>query len=425
MRTIFTRFCCSLLLLSLPALAAAQAAAFASPLSSAAGTSVSNVVLADMNLDGRLDVVTTNPSDNVVSVLLGLGNGRFAAPLDAPAGVPEGPLAVGDVDRDGKPDVVLASDGGISVMFGTGTGGFRSLGVITSSPSRNMVRLADFDRDGYLDVMTGRHVKFGNGNTFPGTAITIDTASTQPTDAAIADLNADGYPDLIIANQFAATVSVNLNTTNRGFYARFDYGTGMTPGTVSVGDVNSDGRLDVAIGDLLTLRVFPGSGTGTLLPPFVINQQPLSVGTPRHVVLADANGDGRLDIVNNSGVLLGNGVGDFGPASNVTQGLYQFAVADFNHDARPDLVASRVSSEGGFVDVALNTSSFTPAGSFAAPLDTPTLFNVDWLALAPMSRDANLDVITARSGNPMTGAPGTVVIHLGTGSGTLRTVRRV
>ena len=134
--------------------------------------------------------------------------------------------------------------------------------------------------------------------------------------------------------------------------------------------------------------------------------------------MADANGDGRLDIVNNSGVLLGNGVGDFGAASNVTQGLYQFAVADFNHDARPDLVASRVSSEGGFVDVALNTSSFTPAGSFAAPLDTPTLFNVDWLALAPMSRDANLDVITARSGNPMTGAPGTIVVHLGTGSGT-------
>ena len=90
MRTIFTRFCCSLLLLSLPAPAAAQAAAFASPVSSAAGTSVSNVVLADMNLDGRLDVVTTNPSNNVVSVLLGLGNGRFAAPLDALAGYRKG-----------------------------------------------------------------------------------------------------------------------------------------------------------------------------------------------------------------------------------------------------------------------------------------------------------------------------------------------
>jgi hypothetical protein len=162
---------------------------------------------------------------------------------------------------------------------------------------------------------------------------------------AVADVNDDGHPDLIVANVDSNTVSVLLGNGNGTFQAAQNFATGKFPASVAVADVNGDGHLDLVTaneGDN-TVSVLLGNGNGT----FQAAQNFATDARPDAIAVADLNGDGLPDLVsvNEDGytvsVLLGKGNGTFQAARNYRNASDQYcvAVADVNGDGLADVVS--------------------------------------------------------------------------------------
>ncbi len=194
---------------------------FQAPLTFALGLRSSSVAVADLTGDGKPDIVVGDFANHTVGVLLGNGDGTFQNEQTVAAGVYPFSVAVGDVNGDGKPDLVVASVLGISVLLGNGDGTFQGPVTITSiSPSS--VAVADVNGDGKLDLVTGTYtstpvsVLLGNGDGTFQNPQTIADGLTQVYGrfVAVADLNRDGKPDVVVSG---GSVSVLLNTANGDF----------------------------------------------------------------------------------------------------------------------------------------------------------------------------------------------------------------
>src|SRR5580765_816938 len=119
------------------------------------GSFPTSVAIGDLNRDGKLDLAVADQGINMVSVLLGNGNGTFGPKTDFATGGTPWPVAIGDVNRDGKPDLAVAnySSNSFSILLGNGDGTF---GPKTDTPSVNApetIALGDLNRDGKLDVV--------------------------------------------------------------------------------------------------------------------------------------------------------------------------------------------------------------------------------------------------------------------------------
>jgi hypothetical protein len=191
----------------------------------------------------------------------------------------------------------------------------------------------------------------------------------------VGDFNHDGSPDLAVANAGVNDVSVLLGNGSGGFGSVANFSVGLDPGSVAVGDFNHDGNLDLAVGNFVsgTVSVLLGNGSGGFSTP-----TNLSVGTfVAAVAIGDFNRDGNLDLaVTNGGinssvvsVLLGNGNGGFGSATNfpLGSGGGSLAVGDLNHDGGLDLAVANISLNS--VSVLLNQTPSPPRPS--PPTTTP------------------------------------------------------
>jgi hypothetical protein len=208
--------------------------------------------VADLNGDGRPDLVTANRDSNTVSLLLGQGNGTFQA-KEHDVGNGPASVAVADLNGDGHPDLVTANfdSSDVSLLLGQGDGTFQ----------------------------VGQRFAVGNG----------------PAAVAVADLNGDGRPDLVTANFDSSDVSLLLGQGNGTFRAEERFAVGFRPASVAVADFNGDGRLDLVTAnrDADTVSVLLGQGAGTFRA-----EERFAVGVrPASVAVADFNGDGRLDLV--------------------------------------------------------------------------------------------------------------------------------
>ncbi|MEH2264286.1 FG-GAP-like repeat-containing protein [Nostoc sp.] len=279
-----------------------------------------SVTVGDFNADGKLDLAAANIDSNNVSVLLGNGTGGFGTATNFSVGNNPYSVTVGDFNGDGLLDLATANidSNNVSVLLGNGTGGFGTPTNFTVGNSPRSVTVGDFNGDGKLDLAAANidsnnvSVLLGNGTGGFGTATNF-TVGANPFSVTVGDFNGDGLLDLAAANISSNDVSVLLGNGTGGFGTATNFSVGTTPFSVTVGDFNGDGKLDLAAANVnsYNVSVLLGNGTGSFgtATNFSVSTTPT---TPTSVTVGDFNGDGLLDLAaanidsNNISVLLNN-----------------------------------------------------------------------------------------------------------------------
>jgi hypothetical protein len=332
-----------------------------------------SIAIADVNHDGKLDIIVANTFDGTVSVLLGDGKGHFtpAAGSPFPCGKSPNDIATGDFNGDGNIDLVIANTETpfLTILLGDGKGGFapspHSPFDTHSYPHVHGVAVGDFNGDGKLDVVTDSwgHNEIlmflgdGKGNLIlPGQA--FRTGKRPYERLRSADFNQDGKPDVVTTDLDENAVSILLGDGHGGLHDApgSPFPAGRAPWAVAVDDMNHDGNLDLVIvpyaPDVPDLKdvgvtVLLGDGKGGFRK---MSGSPFSLAGcegPDRVATGDMNGDGLRDIVvtcaqNNRLMLyLGSRDGGFTIATrNVQTGWAGVAVADLEGRGKDDIVVS-------------------------------------------------------------------------------------
>jgi FG-GAP-like repeat/Bacterial Ig-like domain (group 3) len=335
-------------------------------------TSSGPVVVADVNDDGKPDVVVGNAGSSTVSVLKGNGDGTFQSPVRYNVGEQVESIAIKDVNGDGKLDIVVATyveagnpnSGGVAVLIGRGDGTFQPVVTYSSGGYAAMwVAVTDVNDDGHPDLIvvnacpnyadcnnapaSAVGVLLGNGDGTFQPPIVSSTPRTTTQWPAVGDLNGDGKTDLALP--LNSGLGVLLGNGDGTFQSPVIYSPGGYAGPVAIGDVNGDGKPDLVEGVYCTpmcgstaVGVLLGNGDGTFQPPVLSSLDINDVF--ESIAIEDLEGDGKPDVViatYGAGlVLLGNGDGTFQESAEYVTGLKNAwaTVADLNADGKPDLV---------------------------------------------------------------------------------------
>jgi hypothetical protein len=270
------------------------------------GNRALSVAIADLNGDGKPDLVVLNdltppvPCASLcsnVSVLLGRGDGTFQPAVTYSSGNQIGyNVVIADLNGDGKPDLVV-SGSRVSMLLGRGDGTFQP--AATFGPDTRTAAVADVNHDGIPDIVAACDfsvcVLLGNGDGTFQPAVTYDSGGTQPESIAVADLNGDGNPDVVVTNYMSANIGVLLGNGDGTFQPAVTYGTGGQPFKVAVADVNGDGKPDLAVACIASGNaVLLGNGDGSLQSAVFYRS---GGGFPGSVAIADVNGDGAPDLL--------------------------------------------------------------------------------------------------------------------------------
>jgi len=420
---------------------------FAPAIRYSGGESTIDVAAADMNSDGKLDVLTADDYSNAVSVRYNPGNGIFPRVSEEYVGAFQFYQDAADIDGDGDIDIFTSGphpshDGG-AIMRNDGTGHFTRTAVSNGFDGVASGVLRDLNGDGKPDLL------FNNANTSSQydffTALNNDTGNFGPIqrwevhsagwggiDAF--DIDNDGDLDVIDCEALGASgipdgrFFIALNNGNGTFQQPYAYSLlPRRPDAVVGGDFNHDGNIDLgfanhgAYGFDTSVFIVLGNGNGTFQAPIVYT----AGRGPLYLVTADFDRDGNLDIATlNTGyngegaesltLLFGTGTGSFNrlntqyaPFSPDLLGATGFAVGDVDGDDDLDLLATGESND---VSLFLNDG----AGSFSFPYRMGVTGGAHAVLYRDFSGDgvADLAVLTAP---PPAGFDGGVAIFRGLG----------
>ncbi len=405
----------------------------------------SYAVVGDFNGDGVLDVLVTSVCCGQTGLYLfeGTGAGAFTPAVFMSVGTFGGPILAADLNGDGRLDLVLQTYGGFGVMFGNGDGTFQPM--VTYAAKGSYVVLGDMNRDGRIDILTGGgspgtvYIFLNNGR---GVFALSGQATLSGFSFTVGDINGDGIPDLADSG---GCIALGLGKLKFAPYSCYPVPSVEQPYNVLLTDLRKNGNLDMVVGQLQVTSVLLNEGGGNLqdglwipvagggncgatadynadgkpdlavpysggiailfgtgnpstpyLPGSTI---PVSggVGCP---VSGDINGDGIPDLLfgsNTAGAILsylGNGDGTFRAVGTVAVSPGHFILGDFNHDKRLDLVSQNnqiaFGKGDGTFDAPINLTSNPPAGGFA------------WVAAGDLNGDGWLDlVLPAYSANEL------------------------
>jgi outer membrane protein OmpA-like peptidoglycan-associated protein len=364
----------ALLLVALAGLVVASPAPAAPVLTTQGLVTVGNgpldVAVGDVNADGELDIVAADSTGRQVTVLFGpaaVGSPSSRTQDVAPGGIATA-IALADFDRDGLLDVALGlSSDSVAIALGGGDGSFAGGGNAALGFTPRKLAVADFDRDGRPDVAAMG--PDGAGSlllTNPDGTLQSPKPFTGPPNGvllAAANMNGDSFPDLVAVGQEAA-VRVFLGLGDGTFSGLTPTPLAEVPLSATVGDLNRDGRSDVAAQLSSSIAALPGVGDGTFQAPVFSPDGALAPAT-----LADMDGDAWLDFIGVAStgdveVLSGSGA-TFAPGatSDGNAGPWALAVADLNRDGRPELVQA----VGGAIRIHNNESQQAGAQPNTAP----------------------------------------------------------
>jgi len=410
----------------------------------ATGMDPEGVTLADLNGDGNLDVVTPNAGSNTLTIWFGTGSGTFTSPatLTTMYGAPVS-VVVTRLNADAFPDIVVdncptcnGGNGGasISVFLGTGGGSFSAPTTYLSVSSRALLA-GDFNRDGKMDILAVNSgtrtvidftpVSVGDGVVHLGdgsggfSGVLRFEGGGNPLDAAMGDLNHDGYTDLVVASwQHDVSILLGRGDGGFGFVGEFPSGDDQ-PGQVAAADVTADGKLDLIVARPGSLDVQTGNGGGIFTDyyfddPFIPNDR-------SSIAVADIDGDGDRDVAfarkgtsNSAGSITiyknQGGANGFSAAQTVF-GIRPMAIVagDFNSDGTIDF-ATAESTNPAWVSLYMNGGT----GTFALPstVDVSSVTSGPLVAIAvgDLNGDGKADLVAADQNQR-------VAVLLGNGSG--------
>ncbi|MBA3913934.1 MAG: VCBS repeat-containing protein [Acidobacteriales bacterium] len=329
-----------------------------------------SVAIADFDHDGKLDLaVACYDSNATLSVLIGNGDGTFQPQVRYPVGSGPYGVAAGDLDSDGNTDLVVTNynDGTVSVLLGTGDGRFQPQMVFSGSSEATVVALGDYNGDGNLDLATsgqGAAILLGNGD---GTFQTAMFPTSRYANSVVTgDFNRDGTLDVAFGFTYGSSGKGYIQTLLGNGDGSFtpgmvsSLGSHSTPYSIASGDLNHDGKLDLAATTFsVGVEVLIGRGDGSFF-----SEVPYTTPyTTYSLAMVDLDRDGNLDLAvadfldpAHANVLIGKGDGTFLPAVTYDakgkngEGI---GVGDFNRDGSPYIVVTHLSSEN--VSILLNT----------------------------------------------------------------------
>jgi hypothetical protein len=361
-----------------------------------------SLIAADVDGDGGADLVTDR-----VSVILSHGDGTLGPEMMVGAGSSShfpGGLVAGHIDGDGALDIALVFGLEVRVFYGNGDGTFAP--PEDHSPGATLfalhgLALADMDRDGRLDLVTVNDdlvletytvsvLRNEGGRTFAAPEVftgffgPIPPAQFAPATIVAGDFDGDDDPDLAVSipeSESLTGVWLLRNGDDGSHGALGDltrYAAGDIPRSLAAGDLDGDGRLDLATANELSADVslLIGVGDGTFEPAVSLDPG----GRPLAVAVADLDGNGALDLAVTlydfvSGAALtvfrNLGGGDLlerreRHVLTSSRGLYSLAALDLDRDGKLDLAVGTTANldtvcEGGFAILLNETGPGTSA----------------------------------------------------------------
>jgi len=400
-------------------------------------TNPMGVAIADVNHDGKLDmVVASNDQSDGIYVLLGNGDGTFKTPVFYAQGSNSGAMAIaiGQLIKGDNGDVVLGAGNGAYVYINNGDGTFKTPPVLYGPSWINSIVITDINGDKKNDLVVSSYSSSavwtmlgnGKGGFTAGQSFATDGL---PNNVVVADFNGDKKLDFATSNEAGEWVTVGLGNGDGTFRSSQGYGytwSGIVS-NIATADLNNDGNLDIVEaggGTGVGITVLLGSSHGALGSPIstAVGCGQANRGGVNYVAVGDVTGDGKADVVanmNNSGggcpnnevaVLAGSGNGKFKKpvyySTGVTVQSYAVTLADFNGDGKLDIV---VSNADGSLSVLLNKGKGIYGAATVIPAASGS--GAGNMVIGDFNKDGKIDIAIAAS---------EIYLLLGNGDGTFK-----
>lgn len=316
-------------------------------------------------------------------------------------------VVAADINGDGKPDIITANDnpGTLTILTNDGHGNFK-LASSPASPGSRCVAVGDFNNDGRPDLVSGNtgYIVSVFTNKSSGIFSLASTASVAvfPMSLDVADINNDGKKDVVVGNydntQLNNSVTVLTNNGNGVFATASTLSLGYGPGySVAAADLNGDGLVDIAAAGGGYLKIFTNKSGGQ----FQSVTPPNLSGLPQKVIAVEVNGDSHIDLVtanssaNPLSVVTNDGSGHFTLASlpmvSGTGSLFSpLTAADINNDGRVDLIAGNI--WGVVYDNTISVLTNAEGGVFAPAFEFSAI-SPQCVATADFNADNKIDLV--------------------------------